>query len=229
MKKDETSEWARAQPGDAAEKAFRDLQKLRTGGQRPPGLGAALAIGVILLVGVGAVAFIVNRDRNVPEPTFFFDYSESEARQLPDPPDLGGAPDLGRLVDWSHEAEPLGYGDHITVVWFKRSPNCATCWMNSRYWESLFVRHWPDGLQVVSIVDLPPERLRPDDAIWRAAADPGGDAARTFYLGETVPEDYVVVIDSDGHIRLAATGKPEYDTVEPVVAKLLYELGESSE
>ena len=224
MKSGERSEWSPSQPGDAAEKAFHDLQRLRTGGQRPPGLAAALVIGLILLVGVGAAAFIVNRDRNVTEPTFFFDFSESEARGLPDPPDLGGAPDLGRLVDWSHESEPIGYDDHITVVWFKRSPNCTTCWMNSRYWESLFIRHWPDGLQVVSIVDLPPDRLTPEDAIWRAAADPGGNAARTFYLGEAVPEDYVVVIDSVGHIRLSATGKPVYDTVEPVVAKLLYEL-----
>jgi hypothetical protein len=182
-------------------------------------------LGIIVLAGMGVVAFTLNANRSVAEPDFIFDLSEGEVRSLDDPPDLGTAPRLGDGLDWSHDSPPPDYAGQVTAIWFNDDADCTTCWQNSRYWRSLVPRHRSAGLSVVSIVRIDPERIDPDQVIWRAAADPDGSVTRMF-VPQGVGEDHVVVVDSSGRIRLSAAGKPVYDTVEPVIAKLLLALHE---
>jgi hypothetical protein len=212
-------------PDDAAARAFEEIRRTHREGPRPPGWGSAATLGLIVVIGIGLVGFALNANRRVAEPDFIFDLSDGEVRRLDEPPDLGPAPELGVVLDWSHDPSPPEYPGRVTAIWFNHDADCSTCWQNSRYWESLVPRHRRAGLTVVSVVQIDRDRLDPDDVIWRAAADPDGSVGRMF-VPEGPGEDHVVVVDASGRIRLSVAGKPLYDTVEPVIAKLLLALGE---
>ena len=214
------------EPGDAAAEAFEAIRRERRGGQQQPSLWAALSIVLILAGAIIAFAVVSNRTIRVPQPNYVLDepaLTADDAGGLDTPDDLGAVPELDGLVIWPEGQEPLLFEGNVTAVWFKRGGSCTTCWMNSRYWEQLFTRYWPSGLQVISVVDIDPADLVADQAIWSAAADPGGNAAAAFVIDGEVPDDYVVIVDGNGHLRHAAPGKPAYDPIEEIVAKLLWE------
>ncbi len=201
------------------------MRKERRGGQQQPSLWAGLSIVLILVGAIVAFAVVSNRTINVPQPNYVLDEPEltaDDADGLETPDDLGQVPELAPLVAWPAGDEPLQFDGNVTAVWFQRAGTCTSCWMNSRYWEQLYVRYRPAGLQVLSVVDLDPESLRSDQAIWFAAADPGGTAADTYVQDGDVPDNYVIVVDRSGHLRYAAPGKPAYDPIEEIVARLLW-------
>lgn len=213
------------QPGDAAAEAFEAIRRERSGGQQQPSLWAALSIVLILVGAIIGFAIVSNRTIRVPQDSYVLDeplLTADDAAGLDPPDDLGSVPELDRLVMWPEDREPLRFEGNVTAVWFKRVDTCTSCWMNSRYWEQLFTRYWPSGLQVVSVVDVDPADLSAGQAIWSAVADPGGRAAAVFIGDDDVPEDYVIVVDRNGHLRHAASGKPAYDPIEEIVARLLW-------
>ncbi len=213
------------QPGDAAARAFEEIRKERRGGQQQPSLWAGLSIVLILIGAVIAFAVVSNRTIRVPQTEYVLDepvLTAEDAGNLDAPDDLGPVPELGSLVIWPEGDEPMQLEGSVTALWFTRVGTCTSCWMNSRYWQQLFTRYWPSGLQVISIVDVDPAKLASNQAIWRSAADPGGSAAAAFVGEGDVPEDYVIVVDRSGHVRYAAPGKPSYDPIEEIVASLLW-------
>jgi hypothetical protein len=213
------------QPGDAAAEAFEAIRKERRGGAQQPSLWAAMSIVLILVGAIVAFAVISNRTISVPQTEYILDepvLSSDDAGRLDTPDDLGSIPEVGPLVSWPEGQEPLRFEGNVTAVWFKRVGSCTSCWMNSRYWKQLFTRYWPSGLQVISVVDVEPASLAADRAIWPAAADPGGEAAAVVVGEGDVPENFVIVVDRNGHLRYAAPGKPAYDPIEEIVAWLLW-------
>ena len=212
------------QPGDAAERAFKRMRWEHSGIPRPPDARSALVVFLLLVVSVAVVALIMDRDRP-DQPDFVFDeISDEEARDLPEPADLGPAPDLGPLVNWALVPEEIDYANHVTVMWMRRQLTCTGCGTADGYMLSMHDRYAGDGLQVVDVLHIAEVRFERETFDRPALPDAARAIAQAFVGTDEVPAHYVVIVDDRGHIRYAAATWPDYSHMETILAKLLVDL-----